>query len=230
VRGIVLHKIKYKDTRDIVYLYTDAKGRKTYIFNHNNKSGHLYPLSLIEFESNERHKADMQYIKEFVLSPVLPEIFSNIRKSAPAMFIGEFLYRVLKEEGLNINLFEFISKSINLLDVMREGVANFHLHFLVQLPKYLGFAIPSNINGFDYFDIKACKFVIIKPLHPQFFDRGNTQILTELLDLPYDRLDDLKLSGLQRVDFLNNMLDFYSFRYDFNLVMKSLSVLHETFC
>jgi DNA repair protein RecO (recombination protein O) len=229
VKGLVLNKIKYKDALDIVYLYTDVKGRKTCLLNRKNKSGRIYPLSIIEFETNGKQKAEIQYIKEYVFSPVLPEISSDIKKSAVAMFIGEFLYKILKEEELNYPLFDFVCNSIMMLDLMNEGVANFHLYFMVQLSKYLGFSILPNIDKCSYFDIKLCRFAFIKPLHPQFFNPENTEILTNLLEIPADRLKDLKLSGIQRIEFANKMLDFYSFRFDHNLIMKSIGVIHEIF-
>jgi DNA repair protein RecO (recombination protein O) len=229
MKGVVLSGIKYTDNQDIVYLYTDEKGRKTYILNRQKKGNRLSPLSLIEFETYGRKNAEIQYLKEFVLSPPLPEISTDVRKSSIAMFIGEFLYKILKEEDSSLSLFGFVSKSICLLDMLHDGVSNFHLHFMVQLSKHMGFSISANQHGYDYFDIKYCKFVFIKPLHPQFFDKDNTAILARLLELPANQLNELKLTGEQRINFANRMLDFYSCRFDYTFGLKSLNVLHEIF-
>jgi DNA repair protein RecO (recombination protein O) len=229
MRGIVLNGIKYKDNQDIVYLYTDLRGRRTYIFNRRKGCNRLSPLSLIEFEPSGRQNAEIQYLKEFSFSPVLPEIYSDMRKSSIAMFIGEFLYKILKEEEASSSLFEYISKSICMLDVLQDGIPNFHLYFMVQLSKYMGFSIPANQNEYDYFDIKHSRFAFIKPLHPQYFSKDDTKILSDLLELPAAQLCELKLSGEQRRNFANRMLDFYSFRFDHTLIMKSLIVLHEIF-
>jgi DNA repair protein RecO (recombination protein O) len=229
MRGIVLNGIKYKDNQDIVYLYTDLRGRRTYIFNRRKGCNRLFPLSLIEFEPSGRQHAEIQYLKEFSFSPVLPEIYSDMRKSSIAMFIGELLYKILKEEESSSSLYEYISKSICMLDALREGIPNFHLHFMVQLSRYMGFSIPANPNRYDYFDIKHSRFAFIKPLHPQFFNKDDTKILSDLLELPANQLKDLKLSGEQRKNFANRMLDFYSSRFDHTLIMKSLIVLHEIF-
>jgi DNA repair protein RecO (recombination protein O) len=228
MKGIVLSGIKYTDNKDIVYLYTDMKGRTACIFDRR-KKGRLFPLSIIEFETSGRKNAEMQYLKEFVFSPPLPEIYSSVRKSAVAMFIGEFLYKILKEEESSSALFEFISRSICMLDLTEDSVSNFYLHFMVQLSKYMGFSIPANRNNYDYFDIKYSKFVFTKPLHPQFFDESNTGILSRLLELPINRLNELKITGEQRINFANHMIDFYSFRFDHTLIIKSLNVLHEIF-
>jgi DNA repair protein RecO (recombination protein O) len=229
MKGVVLSGIKYTDNQDIVYLYTDLKGRRTYILNRRNKGTRLFPLSLIDFEYSGRQNADIHYLKEFVFSPLLTEISTDVRKSSIAMFIGEFLYRILKEEDASSTLFEYIYRSICLLDALHDGVSNFHLYFMVQLSKYMGFSISSNVNGYDYFDIKYCKFVFTQPLHPQFFDKDNTKLLSLLLDLPTNQLNTLKLTGEQRISFANRMLDFYSCRFDHTLIIKSLNVLHEVF-
>ncbi|MDR1593943.1 MAG: DNA repair protein RecO [Prevotellaceae bacterium] len=229
MKGIVLSGIKYTDNQDIVYLYTDMRGRRTYILNRQKKGNRLFPLSLIDFECSGRQNAEIQYLKEFVFSPVLPEISSDIRKSSIAMFIGEFLYRILKEEDSSPALFEYISKSICLLDMLSDGVQNFHLYFMVQLSKHMGFSIAANKNDYDYFDIKYCKFVFSQPLHPQYFDKDNTRILSRLLNLSSNQLNELKLTGEQRINFANRMLDFYSSRFDHSLIIKSLNVLHEIF-
>jgi DNA repair protein RecO (recombination protein O) len=229
MKGIVLSSIKYTDNRDIVYLYTDLKGRKTYILNRRKKNSRLFPLSLIDFESSGRRNAEIQYLKEFVFSPLLTEISTDVRKISIAMFIGEFLYKTLKEEDSSAVLFEYISKSICLLDMLRDGIPNFHLYFMVQLSRYMGFSIAANKNGYDYFDVKYCKFVFAQPLHPQFFDKDNTAILSRLLDLPANQLHDLKLTGKQRINFADRMIGFYSSRFDHTLIIKSLNVLHEIF-
>ncbi|MDR0384550.1 MAG: DNA repair protein RecO [Prevotellaceae bacterium] len=229
MKGIVLSRIKYTDNQDIVYLYTDTKGRRTYILNRRKKRSCLFPLSLIDFEYSGRHGAEIQYLKEFVFSPLLLEISTDIRKCSIAMFVGEFLYKILKEEDSSSVLFEYLSKSICLLDMLHEGISNFHLYFLVQLARYMGFSISPNKNGYDYFDVKHCRFVFAQPLHPQFFDRDNTEILSRLLDLPSERLNELKLTGNRRINFTNRMLDFYSSRFDHTLIIKSLNVLHEIF-
>ncbi|MDR1170397.1 MAG: DNA repair protein RecO [Prevotellaceae bacterium] len=229
MKGIVLSGIKYTDNKDIVYLYTDMKGRKTYILNRRKKNHRLFPLSLIDFESSGRQNAEIQYLKEFIFSPLLIEISTDVRKSSIAMFIGELLYKILKEEDSSAVLFEYISKSICLLDMLRNGIPNFHLHFMVQLSRYMGFSIAANKNDYDYFDVKYCRFVFAQPLHPQFFDKDNTKILSRLIDLSANQLHELKLTGQQRISFANRMLDFYSYRFDHTLIIKSLNVMHEIF-
>jgi DNA repair protein RecO (recombination protein O) len=229
MKGIVLSGIKYTDNRDIVYLYTDVHGRKTFILNRRKRHHGLFPLSLIEFEPSGRRNLEMLYVKEFVFAPLLPDIASDVRKSSIAMFLGEFLYRILKEEDSSREMFDYLTQSILLLNELRNGIANFHLYFMVQLSRYVGFSIPTNREEYDYFDIRQSRFVFIKPMHLQFFDPANTRILSCLSGLTVDRLDELKLTGDERRCFANSMLDFYSCRFDHTLIVKSLNVLHEIF-
>jgi DNA repair protein RecO (recombination protein O) len=229
MRGIVLGGIKYLDNRTIVCLYTDLKGKRSYIVNRRKRNDYIFPLSLIEFESSGRQNAELQYIKEFVRMPLLPDIPSSVPKSSIAMFIAEFLYKILKEDDPSTELFEYINVSVSTLDMLRHGVSNFHLYFMVELSRYIGFSIQDNENNCDYFDIKQNRFVFIKPLHPHFFDENDTKILSRLQEMTINQLEDLKLTAEQRLNFALRMLDFYSFRFDHRITVKSLKILHEIF-
>lgn len=233
LKGIVLHHIKYKDHSLIAYLYTNQFGRKTVIVkgksNGNKKGGKLQVLSLLDFETQGRRGADMPSIKEYSYAELLPSILTDVRKSAIALFMGELLYKLLKEEEANEPLFNYLYHSICLLDALDEGVTNFHLHFMVQLARYLGFSMPDNRHGNIYFDIKSGEFTSIEPRHPQYFDQEETRVLTELLSRPASQLGQLGLHGELRYQFSCKMIDFYAFHFDHVLPVRSLSVLHELF-
>lgn len=237
LKAIVLHSIKYKENGAIVYLYSDGFGRQTYIVNglrngkNKSRAALLHPLSLLAIEADMRPKATMQQLKEFHLDIPLQNIPFDIAKSAVAMFISELLHRVIREEESNAELFSFLYHSILMLDQLEDGVANFHLHFLVQLSKYLGF-YPShgdNLPQNAYFDIKIGEFSPIRPRHPQFFSVENTQLLSILMKLPAYELGQLKLNRQQRQLFLLAMMDFYLYHFDALQPLRSLQVMNELF-
>lgn len=233
LKGIVLHHIKYKDNSLITYLYTNQFGRKTYIIKGRNngkkKNISLQALSLLEFETQGRPGADIPQIKECVPAVLLPSILTDVRKSAIALFMGELLYKLLKEEEANEPLFDYLYHSICLLDALEEGAHNFHLHFMVQLARYLGFSMPDNRHENAYYDIKTGEFTGIQPRHPQFFDHRETQLLTMLISCPASQIGQVNLHGELRYRFSCKMIDFYAFHFDHVLPIRSLSVLHELF-
>ena len=232
MKGIVVHTIKYRDNSLITYMYTDVYGRKAFIVRglRNGKlpSG-LHPLSLLEFETSGRQIAEMQYIKEYSPAKILSGITSDVRKNAIALFTGELLYRLLRDEQADASLFAYIFNSVCLLDELNSGVANFHLHFMVQLARYLGFSMQDNTGDGMWFDIKSGNFTMLKPVHPHYFDRDETAILSRLLNCLASQVSEIELSGEQRYKFVVAMMRFYSFRFDCNLNLHSLSILHEVF-
>ena len=67
----------------------------------------------------------------------------DVRKSTISMFMAEVLYRLIREVEANEPLFDFLCEAVLKLDAMREGVANFHLWFLANLSRLLGYR-PGN--------------------------------------------------------------------------------------
>lgn len=235
LRAIVLHSIKYKENSSIAYLYTNRFGRQTYLIN-GLKGGKskvkniFHPLFLLDIEAYHNPKSDIQRLKEFQLEVPLQSIPFTLGKSSLALFISELLYKVIREEEPNTELFSFLYHSILMLDELDDGIANFHLHFLAQLSKYLGF-YPNTARQEDaaYFDIKTGEFSPLRPRHPMFFSTENTQLLSKLMSLPATRLSMLELNRHQRHSFLNSMMAFYGFHFENLSQLRSLQVLNEVF-
>ena len=74
VKGIILHGIRFKETSLICHIYTNAFGRKTYIFNgvykakSKGKAAMLQPLFLLDLDVHQNDKAEIQRVKDFRLS------------------------------------------------------------------------------------------------------------------------------------------------------------------
>ncbi|MDR0659576.1 MAG: DNA repair protein RecO [Prevotellaceae bacterium] len=236
LKAVVLHSIKYKESSSIIYLYTNGFGRQTYLINgarsgkNKAKSNLFHPLFLLDVEAYHNPKSDIQRIKECQLSIPLQNVPFSLTKSSLALFISELLYKVVREEEANLELFDFIYHSILMLDELEEGVPNFHLHFLAQLSKYLGF-YPNRTKQEDsaYFDIKTGEFCVLRPRHPLFFSTENTVLLSRLIELSASQLFQLELNRHQRQSFLNSMMEFYGFHFENLSQLRSLLVLNEVF-
>ena len=149
-RGIVLHTVKYGESSLVAYLFTDVGGRQTYMIQgvrssrgRGNKAALFQPMFLLEFEGIEQPHAEMHRMKEVRNLVPLSSVPFDVRKSTVSLFMAEVLYRLIREVEANEPLFDFICSAVQQLDRMEQGVANFHLWFLVRLSAYLGF-YPGN--------------------------------------------------------------------------------------
>src|SRR4030066_1853086 len=111
VRGIVLHHIKYKECSSIVHMYTDLHGRQSYLINNargkrgQHRANLLQPLFFLEMEVYHKPYRELQRIKEFNQHIPFRTLPFDLNKSTQAMLIAEVLYRSLKEEEANPELF-----------------------------------------------------------------------------------------------------------------------------
>ena len=145
VRGVVLHHIRYRESSAIVHIYTDQFGRQTFMAHSIRgkkakfRSNLLQPLTLLELEMYHKEKREIQQLKEIHNYIPYTSIPVDPYKSSQAMFLSEILYKVLREEEPNPDLYDFLEHGLQFLDVADQHTVNFHLLFLVQLTRYLGF-------------------------------------------------------------------------------------------
>jgi DNA repair protein RecO (recombination protein O) len=235
-RGIVLHHIKYSETSVIVTIYTELFGRKSYLINGVRskkakiKANILQPLFLLDMEVYNKPKRDLQRVKEVQNDFIFNSLPYDIRKSTVALFIAEILYKTIQEQEPNSDLFSYLYNSIQVFDLKEEGAANFHLYFLIHLTKYLGFFPENNYSEtYPYFDLKAGRFVQLKPLHLFFLDKEDSAILSGLIVFSENQHDQLKITPGSRINILEKILDYYSLHNEGVSNVKSLSVLKDVF-
>jgi len=200
----------------------------------NKKAGkhniHFQPLSILELVVYYKGSREMQILKEFsaIYSPA--DIQSNIKKSCIAIFLGEVLTSVLKEESPHEELFDFINDSVIFFDQCRDHFLNFHIAFLTGLSAFLGFEPgkkedPENV----FFDMINGKFVQLPPLHGNYASADISDILAKFLITSWDKIDDIALSGSKRNEILETLLKYYSMHLPGLKKINSLEILKEVF-
>ena len=235
-RGIVLHTIKYGERALIAHIYTDHGGRQGYIVQgvrssrgHGSKGALLQPMFILEFEGIDSNRSELHRMKDMRSLYPLMSIPFDVRKSTISMFMAEVLYRLIREEEANPALFDFLCQSIMTLDSLEDGVANFHLWFLVRLSEFLGFYPGGGYSPGDWFDIKAGEFVKTIPPHKFVIAPDETALLARLMDMPASEIGTVKLSRGQRSAFMEGVLAFFGYHFDAISGVKSLSILKEVF-
>jgi len=234
--GIVLHSINYGDSGKIVTVYTEAFGRTSFILQgiHSKKSSSkanlLQPLFMLEMEVDHRQGRELQRAKELKIRYPYQSVPYNIIKSTQAIFLAEILYKVLREEESRVELFQFLTHSFQIFDLLDEGAADFHLVFLIQLSRYMGFAPTNNYSEErSFFDMVSGTYVENRPPHLYFLIPEESLIFSKAANVSYEEISNIALSSTQRNRILGKIIEYFSLHLGIKLEVKSLHVLHELF-
>ncbi len=235
-RGIVLHTLKYGDSSLVVHLLTDERGRQSYMVQgvrsrsgRGSKMGLFQPVFPVELEGAETAHGEMHRFREVRAGFALQSIPFDVRKSTLALFMAEVLYRLVRECEPNRELFEFVWQSVEALDALEDGVADFHLWFMANLSRYLGFCPGNEYREGAWFDIKEGLYVSEKPSHPCIMDRSCSLILDSMLENGTEILGSMPLNRQNRRDFLNAMLVYFGYHLDAVGSVQSIRILQEVF-
>jgi len=215
LKGIVLYSIKYNETSLFLHIYTDKYGRQSFLAYRTRKkksksNAYLFhPLSLIELEVDLKENREIQKIIEANFDHIYSQLYYDVKRSTIAIFLGEILNKNIRETEPNKQLFDFIYNAVQLLDVAKEGIENFHLIFLIQLSKFLGF-YPT----MDY------ELKIEADLRNEFHS---------LVNISLTELDKIKISNSDRQRLLDIILELYKVHLTGPGQIQSLKILREVF-
>ena len=232
--GILLHAVKYSETSLIASIYTEDYGRQSFIINgiHGKNStvraAVFQPLYLLDLEIYYKSGREIHRIKNARISFPYSNIPFDIRKSTQVLFLSEVLYKCLREEEPNIELFDFLYHSLTLLDITEAGISNFHIWFLFKLTRFLGFS-PNREDAeiCNFFDLQTARFVSHEPLHSQFTDKHLTILFTRLFNIDSSSIENLDYTQHERRLILEKLLEFYHIHLGNLGEFKSLEVLKE---
>ncbi|WP_341215254.1 DNA repair protein RecO [uncultured Wocania sp.] len=232
--AIVLSKLKYRDNDLIVKCYTEQLGVVSFLLRGvlkskkgNSKIAYFQLLSQLQLEIIYKQNRSLQVIKEIKLNYLYASLHSNILKSSIVMFLAEVLANTLKEEEQNTNLFSYIETTLLWLDVHSE-YSNFHLLFLLNLTKYLGF-YPEEINtAYNYFNLLDGKFET-KQQGKYTVCGENLTLLKTLLGITFDALSSVKINARQRQSFLSMILLYFELHLGSFKTPKSLQIFNQVF-
>ncbi|MCK9412137.1 MAG: DNA repair protein RecO [Prolixibacteraceae bacterium] len=234
--GIVLHGLKYGDSARIVTVYTEAFGRCSFILQgihskkSSNKANLLQPLFLLDMEIDHRQGRELQRAREIRTNHPYNTVPYDIVKASQAIFLAELLFKVLKEEEARPELFQFLAHSFRIFDLIQHGVANFHIAFLIQLTRYMGFEPTDNFSEEKpILDMASGLFVASRPPHPYFMEQIESRIFAELIASPYEEIGNIALNSTLRYQILVKIIDYFSLHLGIHLHIKSLEVLRELF-
>lgn len=231
-KAIVISSLKYQEKSLIVKCFTLSDGLKTYFVRDafssrksNQKIAYFQPLSILEIEAVHKNKGTLENFKEIKLAVPFQTIHSDVIKSTIVMFLSEMLHYSIHEEEKNESLFLFLETALTWLDTHDEMV-NFHLIFLLEATKYLGFYPDISDSDLPFFEMNEGVFTLFNAISS--LSLHETNLFKKLLDLKFE--NDQKTFGvIERQILLKILIDYYSFHLDGFRKPKSLDVLKEVF-
>ena len=231
-KAIVLSAIKYGDTDLIVKCYTES-GVKSYLLKRifkkkgKLKVSYFQPLTQLFLVAYHQNKGALNYIKEASVIHPYQTVQTNIIKQTLAIFLSEILSRSLHEEESNQPLFSFLETTLVWLDTHDE-VSNFHLLFLLNLSRHLGFYPDKENENYHYFDLQEGLFLKEKPKNQQITGNDLKNFRT-LLGTNFDGLTALKFNGKERQQLLNILIQYFELHLPTFQRPKSLTILNTIF-
>lgn len=232
-RGIVLKSVNYTDTQRIIHLYTQEKGMLSMIspasiFKRKNQPVHL--LQYVEAEYEENRRGGLHKLKSAVTLVNLPDVYFDIYKMNILLLWGEILYLMLRNEGPNEKLFEFVTRSVEYLNTSREDVANFNLFFLYRLASPLGFRINAESwrEGYLFHAGDGC-FHAPESGTPCISGPNTAKIIHRLCTCEVEELKGIPLNREARRILLDVILVFYGIHLNIDFQVKSIRVIREVF-
>ena len=233
VQGIILKTSPYSETQKIIRIYTKEKGylsmiSPSVVFKRKTKTVHLLQISEIEFFENE--KSDLHKLRQ--ISPIinLPELYFDIFKMNILLLWGEILNLILKNEGKNEELFDYLTHSIEYLNSTHNDIGNFNLYFLYRLAGFIGFRINTSSWQENYvFNINDGSFYPSDPATPYISGPNTAKIIYQLCTCPLAEIKAIPLNRQSRNILLDVILLFYSIHLSINFNIKSIQVIREVF-
>lgn len=236
LRGVVLRTVKYNDKYSVVRVYTDGYGLLSFLLPQNGgkvsrvRRALFQPLSLVEIESNILPNRDIYRLSETRCMVPLMDLYSNPIKNSIALFITDLLSQVIVEREQNAPLFSFLFSSIQLLDELDDGYANFHICFLYHLGVFIG--IEPDVSTYRpnyYFDMLNGVFSGTRPIHPHFVEGEEARALMLLSRMTFANMHHFRFNRMQRKRLLKLTVDYYALHHSSLGELKSLEVLSELF-
>jgi len=235
-QGIVLHSFKYGDSGIIARILTPGLGLQSYLVQGARKSKSkiraslFQPLTLLDMVVYHKEKSGLQRIKQAHCTYPFHSLATDIRKTTLAIFLCEMLMNAFKHQEPQKEAFDFIFHAAQKLDMEEENLAVFHMVFLLQLSKFLGFA-----PGKNYSELR-CYFNLKEGLYQSQYDNA-VLCLTHEESNYFFRLSGANLQDSSKLAIppairkilLQKTIDFYRYHMEGFKEVKSHHILESVF-
>jgi DNA repair protein RecO (recombination protein O) len=145
----------------------------------------LQPLTVLDLVVYKHEQKKLERISEMKPAFYFHQLNYDVVKSTIWFFMAEIIYKAIHEEECNIDLFDWMVESLQILDETENIDASFHLHFMLELSKHLGF-YPHHQAGMNhiYFDLQNGTTTADIPAHLQYLQGNDYLLFIKFIDEP----------------------------------------------
>lgn len=238
-KGLVLNKIKYGDSSQIIKVFTRDFGLQSYMVKGIGKSKSaqakaslLHSASLLHLSVYHHEQKQLKYLKEVSSAYPFMSIGVNILKNSVALFTMEVLRNFLTKGDAQKELFAFCEGFLIELDqVSVKDLANYPLYFLIQAGGLSGYQLFGQYDGHPncYLDVKEGRFAFSASptyLPGQIKTKEHLAMMSQLNRLSQlTEVKKLKISHKLRSQIMNDFLLFFEYHAPQFKPLKSLPIL-----
>ena len=236
-RAIVLHLTRQGDSGAVVHVVDSEAGRQGLFVRGLGKGrgvsvATFHNLAILDTVTYATPRSSLLYLREYASAVPLNGIRSDLAKSTVALFISEVLYRTLRSDDGDPDLFRWLVESIVRFDAAEGSVANFHLWWMVGYCARCGFRPEDNWSPErPVFDMVSARFISPGGLYQedQLLTAEESRLLHLMLGASLDEALAIPLSSSRRLSFSRKMIKYLSIHFGAPLEIKSLDVLHAVF-
>lgn len=229
-KAIVLHTVRYQEKSLIVKCYTERFGLTSYFIRNAfskgknaNKIAYFQPLSLLEISGNHKGKNSLEYIADLRLLHPYQTLNTDFNKSTVALFLSELMHHALHEDEPNAALYHFLETAFLWFD-SHDFAPDFHLVFMMELTKFLGFYPDDEQDGL-YFSPREGSFS--NDYQTDAFTIEASAVFKKLLSSRFDLA--ARFSQSERQLLLDSMLHYFNHHIAEFRSIKSLEILKEIY-
>ena len=233
-KAIVFSSIKFGDTSLIVKCFTLEEGVKTYMIKGvlkakkgKLKAAYFQPLTQLQLTASHNNKGNLNSLREASVSIPYESIPLDIIKQSIVLFLSEILSSIIQEEEKNEGLYNYIETALIWLDT-HDAISNFHLLFLLNLSKYLGFYPDTSNSDASAFSLLEGSFTNSNYEKLTLINTDLT-LFKKLLGINFDAIHTISFNKKERQTLLRIIIQYFELHLEGFKKPKSLDVLETVF-
>ena len=232
--AIVIRQMKYGESSLILDMYTREKGMRSFIVSgirgKKSKSAIYQIMNQLEIVAYDSGSQKLNRIKETKLSTIYQSLGRNMVKSSIGIFMMDLFKQAVKEHEENSSLYEFLLKSLNILDQSSEKLSIFPLVFTLGLSEQLGFFPQNNFStNTPRFSLMEGAFVSDQETSQYILSLDLSLVLTNVLAYLTNDQTLIIPNKLVRNEILSQLINFYKLQLDGFGELKSVQVMQSLF-